>query len=516
MPKYLVPIDLNQNELQNAVIQNLGTDPLTPATGQIYINTSGTPVLKFWNGTTWITFSNGSGTVTSVTAADTTIDVGGTSSDPTLKVGTGTLTNTHISASAAIDYTKLNLANHIVNADIGTSAAIAYSKLTLTGAIVNADISASAAILYSKLSLGSSIINTDISASAAIAFAKLAAPVANFDFNGQQLTNLGTPSNTTDAATKSYVDTLVQGLSPKGAVVAASIANVSLSSAPSTLDGITLVNGDRVLLKNQTAASGNGIYVFSAAASPFVRSTDMDAWSEVPAAFCWVEKGTTNADTAWVCTADPGGTLGTTAITFSMFATAGVLSATAPLVITSNVITITVAARLSTAGGTLDLASSIVSPGTYTAVLVDTYGRVTAGTDIVSSTGIVAKTAAGTFSARTITGTANQIDVANGTGVSGNPTLSLPAAARTSINATGLYSAVGSGTGTTFTIAQATHGLGSSGNSFCDIIAAVYDITSNATLVYTDVSINTTTGLVTFTFAVSQTLSNYRFTLIGK
>lgn len=84
------------------------------------------------------------------------------------------IVNADVSGSAAIAYSKLNLATSIVNADVSTSAAIAYSKLNLATSIVNADISASAAIAYSKLNLASSIVNADISASAAIAFSKLA------------------------------------------------------------------------------------------------------------------------------------------------------------------------------------------------------------------------------------------------------------------------------------------------------------------------------------------------------
>lgn len=83
--------------------------------------------------------------------------------------------NADINSAAAIAYSKLNLSNSILNADINTSAAIAYSKLNLSGSILNADINASAAIAYSKLNLATSILNADISASAAIAFSKLAA-----------------------------------------------------------------------------------------------------------------------------------------------------------------------------------------------------------------------------------------------------------------------------------------------------------------------------------------------------
>jgi len=88
--------------------------------------------------------------------------------------GWGQIVNASVDASAAIAYSKLNLAGSIVNADVNASAAIAYSKLALTGSIVNADINASAAIAYSKLNLSGSIVNADVNASAAIARTKIA------------------------------------------------------------------------------------------------------------------------------------------------------------------------------------------------------------------------------------------------------------------------------------------------------------------------------------------------------
>ncbi len=88
---------------------------------------------------------------------------------------TGVIRNAEVSASAAIAYSKLNLAGSLVNADVSASAAIAYSKLNLAGSIVNADVSGSAAIAYSKLALTGNIVNADINASAAIAVSKLAA-----------------------------------------------------------------------------------------------------------------------------------------------------------------------------------------------------------------------------------------------------------------------------------------------------------------------------------------------------
>lgn len=117
-------------------------------------------------------------------------------------------------------------------------------------------------------------------------------------------------------ATKQYVDALVAGLKGKASVKAATTANITLSGAQ-TIDNVSVVAGDRVLVKNQSPASQNGIYV--AAAGSWVRTTDADAWAELVAAYVMVEQGTVNADTGWLCTVDQGGTIGTTAVAWVKF-----------------------------------------------------------------------------------------------------------------------------------------------------------------------------------------------------
>jgi len=129
-----------------------------------------------------------------------------------------------------------------------------------------------------------------------------------------------TPSASTDIANKSYVDTVAQGLDTKASCLAATTVNITLSGAQ-TVDGIALVAGDRCLVKNQTSAADNGIYVVATGA--WTRATDMNTWAQVPGAYVFVETGTTQADTGWVCTSNAGGTLGTTAITWAQFSGAG-------------------------------------------------------------------------------------------------------------------------------------------------------------------------------------------------
>ena len=169
---------------------------------------------------------------------------------------------------------------------------------------------------------------------------------------GSSLTSLGTianlsvtagtisttPSASTDIANKDYVDTVAQGLDPKASCVAATTVNITLS-APQTIDGIALIAGDRCLVKNQSAPAENGIYVVAAAA--WTRAADMNAWVEVPGAFTFIEQGTTQADTGWVCTSNAGGTLGTTAITFVQFAGVGSYTASTGLTLTGTAFSLT-------------------------------------------------------------------------------------------------------------------------------------------------------------------------------
>lgn len=113
----------------------------------------------------------------------------------------------------------------------------------------------------------------------------------------------------------------LDGIKPKAAVVAATTANINLASAtnPNPIDGVTLANGDRVLLWNQTAPAENGVYVATTATNPttWVRSADFDAPSEIPGAYTVSEFGTLYQGVLFVSTSSPG-VIGTDPINFAM------------------------------------------------------------------------------------------------------------------------------------------------------------------------------------------------------
>jgi len=134
------------------------------------------------------------------------------------------------------------------------------------------------------------------------------------DNANQRLLNLADPSSATDGANKNYVDNAINGLAWKQPVRAASTTNLTLS-APQTIDGVAVVAGDRVLAKDQTTASANGIYVVAAGA--WSRAADSDAAGELVNATAYVAEGTVNADKAFTQTSNAPITVGTTALAFA-------------------------------------------------------------------------------------------------------------------------------------------------------------------------------------------------------
>ncbi len=141
------------------------------------------------------------------------------------------------------------------------------------------------------------------------------------------LTLSGNPVGALDAATKQYVDAFAVGLDPKGSVRAASTANVALTGgATLAIDGISLANGDRVLLKDQTTAYQNGIYTVGGIGTAYVltRAGDADTSAKVTAGmYCFVTEGTVSADKGYLLTTNDPITLDSTGLTFTLFTSTG-------------------------------------------------------------------------------------------------------------------------------------------------------------------------------------------------
>jgi hypothetical protein len=275
----------------------------------------------------------------------------------------------------------------IVNSAV-TEAKIADSAVTsakiANGTIVNEDINASAAIAQSKIDG----LTTDLAAKLALAGGTMSGAIA---MGTNKITGLGDPTSAQDAATKNYVDTTVQGIDWKASVKAATTANVTLASDlenGDVLDGVTLATGDRVLVKDQSTGSENGIYVVKVSGAPD-RSTDADAGAEVTANFAvFVEQGTANADSGFTLTNNGSVTIGSTALVFTQFTGLGQIVAGTGLDKTGN--TLDIDSTVVTLTGTQTLTNKTLTSPTLTTPDLGTpsAGTLTNATGLPVATGI--------------------------------------------------------------------------------------------------------------------------------
>jgi hypothetical protein len=228
---------------------------------------------------------------------------------------------------------------------------------------------------------------------------QFAAPTSALNLNSQRIAGLADPTGAQDAATKNYVDNIAQGLDPKQSVKAASVANIASLSGTMTIDGIALIAGDRVLVKDQSTASANGIYTVAAGA--WSRTTDSDTWAKLISAYVFVEQGTANADVGFYCNVDSTGTLGTTSVTWVQFNGASQVVAGAGMTKSGNTLDIGTASssRIVVNADSIDLATTGVSASTYRSVTVDVYGRITAGSNPTTLSGYGITDAQGTIGA---------------------------------------------------------------------------------------------------------------------
>src|SRR5262245_20733444 len=428
------PLDLQKNELRQPQIHNLGSAPGSPVKGQLYMNT-GDNTLYVFDGSAWYS-TRGSGTPPDAT----------TSSKGLIQLAgdlTGTATSPQIAAGV------------IVDADVAAAnkdGAAATPSLRTLG-------------LGAQQALGGTT-----------RLDQIALPTASLNMNGQRIINMLDPIGSNEGATKNYVDSVAQGLDVKQSCKMATVADQALSGL-GAVDGVTPIAGDRVLVLYQTAAAQNGIY--TAASGAWTRATDMDSWTEVPGAFVFVEQGSLNADTAWLCTSDQGGTLNTTAINWTPFISAGQVQA---------------GAGLSKSG----LSTLLVKPDNVT---IDT---AVAGSSVEVKAGGIGATQLATgavdLSTTMVTGT---LPIAKG-GTSGTDPLS----ARTNLLAAGIYMAANTA-GTTTTIPQSTHGLQASRSLVVQVRSVA---TGEEVIVDNTVS---ATGTVVVTFATSQTAGAYWIMITG-
>jgi hypothetical protein len=270
------------------------------------------------------------------------------------------------------------------------------------------------------------------------------------------------PVGGNDVVNKTYLEFFAAGLSWKQPVLCATTANITLSTLQ-TLDGVTVVAGDRVLVKNQSTASQNGIYLASATA--WSRAPDADVWNDLISAITFVETGSTQSGSAWYCTAQPGGTIGTTAVNWSNFSVATTYTAGTGLTLAGNQFSITNTGVTAAAYGSASktLTATVNAQGQLTVIsapdiaIANTQvsGLGTMSTQAASSVaitgGAINGTTIGGTTAGAVTGTtitANTQFTGPGTGLSGTATgLSIGGNAATATSATTATNLAGGATG---------------------------------------------------------------------
>jgi len=378
------PIDMHQLEILNFLFQNLASDPSSPKDGQVYFSTANN-VHKGFDGSEFRNFYNADDdfhvrlALETASANDDEIVIWDTSagvyrrmSKSNFIAGTGGEANTasnvgtdgvgvfdfkdgvdlqfrniapasnklsvslnskdidldvvpsNISHDALADYVA---GQHRVINDSGTSTIELWSANK-----INTGLSGKSDTGHTHTASEVTDFDTQVRTSR---LDQMASPTASVNLNNQTITNLAAPVNDTDAVNKAFVLDTVEGRDTKDSVLVATTSNITLSGEQ-TIDGV-LTSTDRVLVKSQTDASENGIYVTSSGS--WTRAVDFDEDDDVSAgAFVFVSKGTDNANSGWTLITEDPITVGTTDLTFTQTSGAGQITAGDALSKTGNIL----------------------------------------------------------------------------------------------------------------------------------------------------------------------------------
>ena len=581
--QFLTGLDLNKNELLNARIQNLSSAPSSPVAGQVYYNTSSNAIFLY-DGSSWQQVAIGADAAASTDelsegstnlyftnerAQDAigTAITGGTQTNITVTYDDANNVYNFVAENGVADSTTDDLtegSNNLYYTDARVNAVIAASDTDdLSEGVTNlyyTDARARGAVSsgdsYIAYNSGTGVFTLDTANAATVAYVDQEVSDVNNTINGLTTAdvsedasylyytdararaavssgdntisyNSGTgvfTANTSTLALKSYVDEQVQasalGLDVKQSVRVATTENITLSGTQ-TIDGVSLSAGDRVLVKNQTTGSENGIYVVVDGGS-WTRATDADSDAEVTAGlFTFVAEGSSYADTGWVISTNDDITVGTTAITFTQFSGAGQYTAGDGLTLSGTTFAVGgTTNRISVSADAIDIDANYVGQSSITTVGTIATGTWNGDTVGVAYGGTGATTlASGEYLKGNGTGAVQSsatIPVADLDGTlpinQGGTGATTAAGARSNIGATTKYAASNaeitpSSGSATWTV---THNLNTS-----DTVVSIRDLSDDSEVMVDVVHTDANTVTLTWTSASTVAANSYRVVVIG-
>ena len=395
-----VTVDKNTAQTLTNKTINLTSNTLVATSAQLataLTDETGTGVVVFSNTPTLVTPVLGVATATSINKVTITTPATGstlTIADGKTLTASNTLTFTGTDASSvafSAGGTVAYVANKlsvfaatssselagVISDETGTGGLVFANTPTLVTPVLGAATATSITATSGNMVINAAAGNNNVNL--------VPTGTGTVDVGSKRITSLAEPSADSDAATKYYVDAARSGLDIKNSVKVATTANITLSNTQ-TIDGVALSVGDRVLVKDQSSAVQNGVYVV--ASGSWTRATDADAPAELnPGTFVFVEQGTVNSDTGFVVTSDGALTIGTDAINWTLFSTSGTLIAGAGLSKNGYTLEVNVANGIEVSSDNVQLASSVAGAGlTYSSGVLNVVGtadRITVNADSI-------------------------------------------------------------------------------------------------------------------------------------